>query len=59
MTNQAYPIDAARAWLTALLPGQAQRIEESSDGSIKASIDSAYAGGWVAFLDAHNSAPAA
>lgn len=59
MTNRAYPIDSAREWLTDLLPDQAQRIEEASDAGIKASIDSAYAGGWIAFLSGHNSAPAA
>lgn len=55
MTNKAYPVDAARAWLTELMPSQSKRIEEATDVMVKASMDSAYAGGWIAFLSGHNS----
>ena len=43
------PMDAARAWLTMLMPHLAQAIEEASDRSIKGSMDSAYVGGWTEF----------
>lgn len=54
MCDTTHPIDHARQYLTSLLPTQAERIEKASDRSIKASVDSAYAGGWNAFLTAHN-----
>jgi hypothetical protein len=50
MFDATYPVDAARAWLSALLPSEIDRIEQASDEAIKASMDSAYAGGWKAWL---------
>ena len=54
MYDTTYALDHARQYLTSLLPTQAKRIEQASDRSVKASMDSAYAGGWSAFLTAHN-----
>lgn len=53
MFDTTLPVDAARAWLTELMPSQAKRIEEATDVMVKASMDSAYAGGWAAFLRQH------
>jgi hypothetical protein len=54
MYDTTYALDHARQYLTSLLPAQAERIEQASDRSIKASVDSAYDGGWDAFLAHHN-----
>ena len=51
MNDTIYPLDAARVWLTALLPVMACVIEEASDASVKASMDSAYPGGWTEFAE--------
>lgn len=54
MTDLTCPMDAARAFLTALLPDQASRIEEASDAEVKASMDSAYDGGWTRWLTTYD-----
>ena len=54
MYDTTHPVDHARQYLTGLIPHHAQWCEEASDVEIKDCVNGCYAGGWDAFLSAHN-----